>query len=132
METSPWRRGLSSAWGSTAAGWSLTWQERSSSLVLSTPTSIWRAPWSPPVSSSRRCCPTAPPPSSPIPTRSPTSWGPTASNTCCRPPRACRWTCASCCPPACPPRLWMRAGRCWTTGPSTPSTTTPESRGWRR
>ena len=59
-----------------------------------------------PGSSSRRCCPTAPPPSSPIPMRSPTSWAPTASSTCFRPRRACRWTCGSCCPPACRPRPW--------------------------
>ena len=35
--------------------------------------------------------------------------------------------------PSCVPATpWTRAARCWTTAPSTPSTTIPGSRGWRR
>jgi adenine deaminase len=49
-----------------------------------------------------------------------------------RPRRACRWTCGLCCPPVCRPRPWTSPARPWTTGPSTPSMTTPGSRDWRR
>ena len=41
----------------------------------STPISIWRAPWLPRRSLPGRCCPTAPPPWSPIPMRLPTCAG---------------------------------------------------------
>ena len=58
--------------------------------------------------------------------------GPTASSTCSRPRRAFPWMSASCCPPASRPRRWMSPAPTWTTGPSTPSMTTPGSRASRR
>lgn len=66
------------------------------------------------------------------PMRSRTSWAPTASTTCSRPPRVCRSTCGSCCRPASRPRRWTNPARIWTTVPSTRSMTTPGCRVWPR